>query len=135
MITFMKLVTGEEIVAEVVDLVEGDDKMLLLNNPLKVVYQQTPRGVPNTVVARFMVFGEARNVVINASSIVAVSEPRQSFINYYQSALKHYEELDVELDDQLNYASDVNISESEAEKAAHDIFTNILKNMPRTKPN
>lgn len=136
MITFIKLVTGEEIIGEVVDIVEGDDKMLLLKNPLKVIYQQTPRGVPNTVVARFMVFGESENIVFNTDLIVAVSQPRKSFINYYLSALEHYKELDEELDDQLEYASETNSSMlDKKEKIVQDIFANILHNMPKTKPN
>lgn len=137
MIVLFKLVTGEEVIGEIVDMHEDKDRMILVNNPLKVVYQQTPRGVPNTVVARFMVFGNPRNVVINSQAVVAISEPRDTFIAYYHSALKHYEDLDEELDEQLIYASKINEEESseKAEKMVQDIFTNILNNMPRSKPN
>lgn len=138
MITLIKLVTGDEIVGEVVDLIEGDDRMLLIKNPLRVVYQQTPRGVPNTVIARFLVFGESDSVVFNADCIVAVSQPRESFVNYYRSALKHYEDLDEELDEQLYYASKSTrsiLNESDNNQAVQDVFADILHNMPKTKPN
>ena len=137
MIVLFKLVTGDEIIGEIVDYHDDKDKMILVNNPLKVVYQQTPRGIQNTVVARFMVFGNPRNVVINANSVVAISEPRDTFIHYYRTALKHYEELDQELDEQLIYASKINEDETseKAEKIVQDIFTNILNNMPKSKPN
>jgi hypothetical protein len=84
-----------------------------------------------------MVFGNPRNVVINTQAVVAISEPRDTFITYYRSALKHYEDLDEELDEQLLYASKINEDESseKAEKMVQDIFTNILNNMPRSKPN
>lgn len=125
MISIIKLSTGEEIVGEIDEAKNNDPDFVLVSNPLKIMYQPTTYGSPNTYIARYMMFGKGNQVALHSKHVVAVCEPRDSFVVYYKKAVEQYQKTEEDIDHQLKDAT------YDEDDLVEDIFTNILKKMPK----
>lgn len=119
MIGIIKLTSGEEIVGEIKSLSRRGTSTTILH-PLKIIYKQSLDGLPITFVQRYQMFNKTPDLQIFNEHIISISEARESFIEYYRDAVKHYEQTEANIDKQLNTMSKDDNS-----------FEALLHNMPK----
>ena len=79
----IKLITGEELLAEVV----GDDTMVRVKNPVRIVVMPNkidPK-TPNIGFAPWAEFSDDKEFTLDKSHIVAIMTPIKEFVNQYSS--------------------------------------------------
>lgn len=121
MIGIIKLSTGEELVGDIKSLTRKGSSTII-TNPLRIIYKQSIDGMPVTFVQKYQMFNKTPEIRIFNEHIVSICEARESFIEYYKDAIRHYEQSDINIDKQLNSLS---------KEGADKIFESILHNMPK----
>ena len=82
-VQIIKLITGEELLAEVV----GDDIMVRVKNPVRIVVMPNkidPK-TPNIGFAPWAEFSDDKEFTLDKSHIVAIMTPIKEFVNQYSS--------------------------------------------------
>lgn len=86
-IHIIKLSTGEEILAEILSSVAGNEGQIIVKNPVRIVVipNKVDPKVPNIGFAPWMEFSSEKNISISNSHVIAKAEPIKEFIEQYKS--------------------------------------------------
>lgn len=124
MIVLIKLTTGEELAGEVdKPILKGST--ITVYNPLKIIYKQSMEGIPITFVVRYQMFTKHSKVDIFNDHIISISEARETFVRYYEDAIRAYNETEASIDKQLSMLMG---------ESSNSLFSDILYNMPKDSP-
>jgi hypothetical protein len=90
-IKLLKLITMEDIIAEVIPSIDTEyntiDNILTLKNPIRVmvVPSKTDPKTPTVGFAPYLEFSSEKTFTIDKSHVLVITTPIQEFINQYQS--------------------------------------------------
>jgi ABC-type uncharacterized transport system YnjBCD substrate-binding protein len=142
-IMFIRLVTGEDIIAEV-DYFPDDNENIKIYNPLKVVYMANP-GKPGLYSISFMqwVFSKLvknQEYVLSFRDVLLLNETTDYVKNYYNETVNHFgrtpksptmstadmiKELEESITRMMEDAEKIAQIEKDAEKFVVDYFSNM----------
>jgi hypothetical protein len=88
----MKMVTGEEVLAQVMPCKESNVQFFVVNNPItisKIQNVDMQRGIVAQGIApsKWMIYGNEDTVVVNKNHVVSISEMDKFSIHFYTNAL------------------------------------------------
>ena len=86
-IKLIKLLNGEELLAEVIDTAYNNYTTVLMKNPVRVVVMPNkldPK-TPNIGFAPWAEFTDDKEIEISKASVMAIMNPIKEFLNQYQS--------------------------------------------------
>jgi hypothetical protein len=85
-VKLIRLLTGEELVTEVIN---EDDKQVVIKNPIRVVVMpnasRDPKAAPTIGFAPWIEFAEDNKIELDKSHVLYVLTPVQEFINQYNT--------------------------------------------------
>lgn len=81
-IQFLKLITGEEIMC---DIVSQDNFTYTIKNPLLIMLAPGPGGQPQVATGPWVPFGEVDNIEISRTAVVAKYSPKKIFLDAYKT--------------------------------------------------
>jgi hypothetical protein len=84
-IQILKMITGEELLAEIVD--RSEDSFITIKNPVRVVVMPTKTNpqTPTVGFAPWAEFSEEKTFTIHKAHVIVTMKPVQEFINQYNS--------------------------------------------------
>ena len=88
----IKIITGEEVLAQVMPASENDKSFFILSNPIVVhenmtIDQEKGVAVSGLIPKRWMVFGNDDLTIVNREHVVSMSELDKFGVDFYQKAL------------------------------------------------
>lgn len=88
----IKIITGEEVLAQVMPANENDKSFFVLSNPIVVhenmtIDQEKGIAVSGLIPKRWMVFGNDDLTIVNREHVVSMSELDQFGVDFYEKAL------------------------------------------------
>lgn len=86
-IHIIKLLSGEDLIAEIVSSVTGHEGQIIVKNPVRIVVmpnKMDPK-TPSIGFAPWMEFSAEKTFTISNSHIVAKAEPIKEFVEQYKS--------------------------------------------------
>jgi hypothetical protein len=94
------MVTGEDIVAEVVSIETDTENYYILNNPMKVVYLSTTKSSSLSISLTQWIFWricDKQEFTIHPKDILVVNDVSIAMEDYYWSSMEHFESYKEEL--------------------------------------
>jgi hypothetical protein len=86
-VKLIRLLTGEELIAEMI-ADNDDDNLVVIKNPLRIIVipaKSTPQN-PTVGFAPWMEFSEDKTFELDKSHILCIMNPMREFLNQYNSA-------------------------------------------------
>jgi hypothetical protein len=86
-VKLIRLLTGEELIAEMITD-NDDDNLVVIKNPLRILVipaKSTPQN-PTVGFAPWMEFSEDKTFELDKSHILCIMNPMREFLNQYNSA-------------------------------------------------
>lgn len=99
-VKFVRMVTGEDIVAEVVSIETDTENYYILNNPMKVVYLSTTKSSSLSISLTQWIFWricDKQEFTIHPKDILVVNDVSIAMEDYYWSSMEHFESYKEEL--------------------------------------
>ena len=86
-VQILKMITGEELLAEIVDRYDAADSFITIKNPVRVVVMPTKTNpqTPTVGFAPWAEFSEEKTFTIHKAHVIVTMRPVQEFINQYNS--------------------------------------------------
>ena len=90
MIRQMKLVTGEEIICEIIDFEDDDGSAIVIRNPVSIDSINRPDGTRIHILQAWMIyqFGDEVFQTLNADMVVAEASPANEVLEEYYRKIK-----------------------------------------------
>ena len=86
-IKMLRLLNGEELIAEVIDC--NEETKVVIKNPIRIVVMpnasRDPKAAPTIGFAPWLEFAEDKKIELDKSHILFIVKPVQEFINQYNS--------------------------------------------------
>jgi hypothetical protein len=131
-VKFVRLVTGEDVIAEVSYVESSKDSYYILNNPLKVVYIPNPKSGSLSITLMQWIFWklcEDQEFILFPKDILLVKQASVGIEEYYITSLENYADSMEKLDKQ---DSDISYHE-EDEYSDSDLIDSIIDSMKDLK--
>jgi hypothetical protein len=137
-IKFIRLVTGEDIISDVVHVTNDDNNYYVLSNPLKVMY--LAGGKPGILSISLMqwVFWricDHQEFTLYPEDVLTIANTSDHMENYYYKSVEHFNEVKEDLNNRTefrsDYINDTDVSGNEDEDD-HEVIQSVmdmLKNM------
>ena len=123
-VKFVRLTTGEDIIAEVMYFEDDKESYYVLNNPLKVVYMTGSKPGILSISLMQWVFWRIANTqsfTIYPNDVLTVANTTDSMEEYYWSSVDHYSEYKEKLTKQTEFED--SSFEEDAEETAEALRT------------
>lgn len=123
-VQFVRLNTGEDLVSEVSEIENDDNRYYILHNPMKIIYQMNVKGGGLTISLMQWVFAricEDQNFVVYSSDVVTMNKPTDSMESYYWETVEHFDTMKDSLAKKTSFDKDVK-DESEFLSELQDIL-------------
>lgn len=123
-VKFVRLTTGEDIIAEVMYFEDDKESYYILNNPLKVVYMTGSKPGILSISLMQWVFWRIANTqsfTIYPNDVLTVANTTDSMEEYYWNSVDHFSEYKEKLSKQTEF--DDGTFEQEAEDTADALQT------------
>jgi hypothetical protein len=133
-VKFVRLTTGEDIIAEVLYFEDDEVKYYVLNNPFKVVYMTGNKPGILSISLMQWVFWRITNTqsfTVYPNDVITVADTTDSMEEYYWSSVEHFNEYKEKLSKQTEFND--NSFESEIEDTA-DVVQTILDGINNIDP-
>ena len=133
-VKFVRLTTGEDIIAEVLYFEDDKVKYYVLNNPFKVVYMTGNKPGILSISLMQWVFWRITNTqsfTVYPNDVITVADTTDSMEEYYWSSVEHFNEYKEKLSKQTEFND--NSFESEIEDTA-DVVQTILDGINNIDP-
>lgn len=139
MIKFIRLVTGEDIVAEVTG---RDGLVITISNPLKLVYMANPMKTSRLSIT-FMqwVFDklvDQKTFELSLSNVLLMKDASSDVIEYYKSTVEYFDQLttdkEEEMEDDQPWITEP-LDEEESKKAMEELLGKIMQSRKDGKLN
>ena len=111
-VQFIRLVTGEDIIADVTHVQSDDNNYYILNNPLKVVYLTGSKSGILSISLMQWVFWricDAQEFTIYPEDVLTLAKPSDSMQGYYWKSIEHF----TEMKETLNQRTEFDMSNEE----------------------
>jgi hypothetical protein len=133
-VKFVRLNTGEDIIAEVMYFEDEKEKYYVLNNPLKVVYMTSAKPGVLSISLMQWVFWRIANTqsfTIYPNDVLTVASTTTSMEEYYWSSVEHFSEYKEKLSNQTEF-DDVSFDDEPEDTA--DAVQSILDGINNLDP-
>lgn len=110
-IKLVRLVTGEDVLAEVTYVEEEEYAYYVLSNPMKVVYMSGVKPGILSVTLMQWVFGricENQDFTISPKDVIFVNNTSSSMEEYYWNTVDYFEKMQVQLESQQKLDNEEN---------------------------
>lgn len=122
-VCLIKLSDGTEIVGDVKECIQ---QFTIIEKPLMLHYRFYLGGVPSVSFSRYMLFASSNTITIQNSQMIAKTEARKAFADYYQDCVDdYYGDLVSSIDEELKSL----LTSTEKEQA----LKKLLEMMPTDK--
>jgi hypothetical protein len=114
-VKYIRMITGEDIISEVIELSDNDNHSYMFINPMKIVYMMNNKPGPSmTISVMHWIFTRICDVQefnINTEDVMTLAKPAAGLVEHYYECLEHFESMkndnrDIEFDDILNDGED-----------------------------
>ena len=105
-VKFVRLTTGEDIIAEVLYFEDDEVKYYVLNNPFKVVYMTGNKPGILSISLMQWVFWRITNTqsfTVYPNDVITVADTTDSMEEYYWSSVEHFNEYKEKLSKQTEF--------------------------------
>ena len=109
-VQFVRLNTGEDLVSEVSEIENDDNKFYVLHNPMKIVYQMNMKGGGLTISLMQWVFAricEDQNFMLYPNDVVTMNKPSDGLEDYYWETVEHFTKMKDNLAKKTSFDNDV----------------------------
>jgi hypothetical protein len=133
-VKFVRLSTGEDIIAEVMYFEDDKEKFYVLNNPLKVVYMTGNKpGILSISLMQWVFWRitDTQSFNVYPNDVITVANTTDSMEEYYWSSVEHFSEYKEKLSKQTQF--DDNSFELENEDTV-DVVQTILDGINNIDP-
>jgi hypothetical protein len=135
-VKFVRLVTGEDIIAEVTHVESDTEAYYVLSNPLKVVYMSGSKAGILSVSLMQWVFWricEEQQFTIYPEDVLTVAKPTDHMEEYYWSSVDHFSESKEKLNKQTQF-EDAELDDEPGESSEFlESIMELLKNSDKGK--
>lgn len=108
-VKYIRMITGEDIISEVVEVNDKDNLSYVFINPMKIVYMMINKPEPNMSISLmhwiFARICDVQEFSIRADDVLTLGKPSASLVEHYYECLGHFEamkndsEEDIKFDD------------------------------------
>lgn len=138
-IKFIRLNTGEDIIAQIVETKEKNDLSFLLINPLKVVYTIGNNPMYLQISMMEWVFSrlcETQEFKVNSRDILTIAKPSDHMVTYYWDTLEAFvkrklKQTQDKLEDSISELAEIDEDEDESDSV--DKIMNYLKDTGKNR--
>jgi hypothetical protein len=105
-VKFVRLSTGEDIIAEVMYFEDDKEKFYVLNNPLKVVYMTGNKpGILSISLMQWVFWRitDTQSFNVYPNDVITVANTTDSMEEYYWSSVEHFNEYKEKLSKQTQF--------------------------------
>lgn len=133
-VQFVRLNTGEDLVSEVSEIENDDNRYYIFHNPMKIIYQMNVKGGGLTISLMQWVFAricDNQDFIIYSNDVVTMNKTTDSMESYYWETVGHFDGMKENLDKKTSFDNDVK-DESEYLSELQDIlqsFGNLNKKL------
>lgn len=109
-VKFVRLNTGEDLVSEVSEIENDDNRYYVLHNPMKIVYQMNVKGGGLTISLMQWVFAricDDQDFVVYSNDVVTMNKPTDSLESYYWETVEHFDTVKESLAKKTSFDNDV----------------------------
>lgn len=94
-VKFLRLVTGEDIIAEVTEFESEDDEHYILSNPMKILYISGKTGTMTVSMMQWVYsrICDHQTFDIYPEDILLITEPTADIIEYYWNSVEYYNDV------------------------------------------
>ena len=93
-VQFVRLNTGEDLVSEVSEIENDDNRYYILHNPMKIIYQMNVKGGGLTISLMQWVFAricEDQDFIVYSNDVVTMNKTTDSMESYYWETVEHFD--------------------------------------------
>lgn len=123
-VKFVRLNTGEDLVSEVSEIENDDNRYYVLHNPMKIIYQMNVKGGGLTISLMQWVFAricDDQDFIVYSNDVVTMNKPTDSLESYYWETVEHFDTVKESLAKKTSFDNDVK-DESEFLSELQDIL-------------
>lgn len=116
-VKFIRLVTGEDLIAEVTQVEAEKEAYYILSNPLKVVYLTGSKpGILSISLMQWVFWRicEDQQFTIYPEDVLTIGEPTANMEDYYWTSVEHFSSSKEKLNKQTEFA-DAELDDEEAD--------------------
>ena len=109
-VKFVRLNTGEDLVSEVSEVENDDNRYYVLHNPMKIIYQMNVKGGGLTISLMQWVFAricDDQDFIVYCNDVVTMNKPTDSLENYYWETVEHFDTVKESLAKKTSFDNDV----------------------------
>jgi hypothetical protein len=109
-VKFVRLNTGEDLVSEVSEVENDDNRYYVLHNPMKIIYQMNMKGGGLTISLMQWVFAricDDQDFIVYCNDVVTMNKPTDSLENYYWETVEHFDTVKESLSKKTSFDNDV----------------------------
>lgn len=109
-VRFIRLNTGEDLVSEVSEIENDDNRYYIFHNPMKIIYQMNVKGGGLTISLMQWVFAricEDQEFVVYSNDVVTMNKTTDSMENYYWETVSHFDSVKDSLSKKTSFDNDV----------------------------
>jgi hypothetical protein len=109
-VKFVRLNTGEDLVSEVSEVENDDNRYYVLHNPMKIIYQMNMKGGGLTISLMQWVFAricDDQDFIVYCNDVVTMNKPTDSLENYYWETVEHFDTVKESLAKKTSFDNDV----------------------------
>jgi DsbC/DsbD-like thiol-disulfide interchange protein len=109
-VKFVRLNTGEDLISDVSEIENDDNRYYVFHNPMKVVYQMNMKNGGLTVSLMQWVFlriCDEQNFVVYSSDVVTMNKPTDDMEDYYWQTVEHFKDMKDTLSKKTSFDNDV----------------------------
>lgn len=109
-VKFVRLNTGEDLVSEVSEVENDDNRYYVLHNPMKIIYQMNMKGGGLTISLMQWVFAricDDQDFIVYCNDVVTMNKPTDSLESYYWETVEHFDTVKESLAKKTSFDNDV----------------------------
>ena len=96
-VKYIRMITGEDIISEVIELSDNDNQSYMFINPMKIVYMMSNKPGPSMTISLmhwvFTRICDIQEFNINAEDVLTVARPSANLVEHYYECLEHFESI------------------------------------------
>jgi len=129
-IKIVRLQSGEDVMADIIQYEESDTVML--DNPMQVIFKRMPTGQTVMMMMPWLPIEiiKENNAIVYATDILTIIEPKDDLIRYYSSVVS---EAQKKMEEKRNFTEELDNEEDNDEEFDSEEFFEVLKEKKNNK--
>lgn len=142
-VKFIRINTGEDVIAQIVEINENNNVSFMFIKPLKILYSIGNRPGFLQISLMEWIFSkicEKQEFIISPDDVITIAEPKKELISYYWDTIAHFEGLRDEKKEKIRFSEDgIMLGEEVVYENEPDEFESVkqllseLKNSPNKR--